>query len=270
MLLSGDLMNKRVLSGWLGGLLIVVNCCFAVQAADDNDIAKNYRKAARKYRFDLKAKAVFPHPIEGEQLPLEEIEEELDRFFEALDELGVSFVKKSGLKKVMICRRISLNGMPCAGIARGDTMYLKKGFRKRTVYHEMFHIFDPKRSNKKWQRLNHKDFRYRGINFPDRPVSKRMRNKLKRHYRKIDRDFSKDFVSNYAQTNEVEDRAETFAFMIDEGTRFVTRADKSNVLFNKMLFMVDLTDRGSLLGKEYWRRKLGQDFSRSKMRKVED
>ncbi len=222
-------------------------------------IDRSYRKAAKRYRFELKSQVNFPRNISGEILPVSEVENELGRFFAALDELETGFVRKSGLRKVVICKNLKLNGMACAGVARGDCIYLAKGFSKRVVYHEMFHIFDPSRDDKAWQRLNHKDFRYRGINFPDRPISKKQKKKLQKHYSKVTKDFSADFVSRYAQSSEVEDRAETFACMIDEGRYFLMRAKKSPVLRKKMQYLVDLTDRSSLLGKEYWKKKFGKD-----------
>jgi len=228
-------------------------------AKDDKEISKSYRKEAKRFRFRVKTQVKFPAQIRGSVLPVSAVEEELERFFQALNELGEGFVRKSGLKYVVICNNLTLNGMRCAGVAAGDTIYMAKGFSKRTVYHEMFHIFDPKRENKKWQRLNQRKFRYRGIDFPDRPISKKKKKDLQEHYSKHTQDFSRDFVTRYAQSNEVEDRAETFACMIDEGRRFKQRCNKSKVLFNKMLFIVDMTDRSSLLGKDYWCNKLGMD-----------
>ena len=237
-------------------------------AADDNDINKSYRKAAKRFRFTIRANAKFNRAIKGERVPLEEVEGELNRFFEALDTLGDGFVKKSGLKYVMICRNLQLDGMPCAGIASGNCIYLNVGFSKKTVYHEIFHIFDSKRNNKKWLKLNHKNFIYRGIDFPDRPIGKAKHNKIKRHYSKNTRDFNGDFASRYAQSNEAEDRAETFSYMIDRGPLFVQRAEKSPYLYNKMVYIIDMTDRSSLLGKAFWQKILGIDVSTLKMRKA--
>ena len=84
---------------------------------------------------------LFPANISGTALPVKAAEKELVIFFDALDDLGENFVKKSGLKQVVICRNLKLNGMVCAGVARGDCMYLAKGANKRVVFHEIFHIF---------------------------------------------------------------------------------------------------------------------------------
>jgi hypothetical protein len=143
-----------------------------------------------------------------------------------------------------------------AGVARGECMYLSQGATKKTIFHEFFHIFDPKRQNKEWTALNDPQFRYWGIDFPDHPQAREKRRELARYYRKTGYRFAGDFVSNYAQTSEVEDRAETFAAMINEGPAFLERTKKSTVLYNKMLFLIDLTSRSSLLGRKFWNEKL--------------
>ncbi len=227
------------------------------EASQQREVSKDYRKAAKHYRFKIKPDVVFPANMSGVPLPLRQQEKQLGRFFEALDDLGENFVRRSGLKSVMICKSLKLNGMACAGVARDDCMYLIEKASKKVVYHEMFHIFDPKRKNRDWQKLNHPQFRYRGIDFPDRPVREKDKRALQEHYSKVNKDFSADFVSFYAQSSEVEDRAETFAAMMFEGRKFYSRVQKSSVLFNKMLFIIRMTGRNKLLGKSFWEEKLG-------------
>ena len=236
-------------------MLAVYCTCPAASAAEH--IRKDFRKTARRYRFKIRQDAQLPSNIGGTVLSAKAAEKELVNFFDALDDLGSSFVKKSGLKQVIICRNLKLNGMVCAGVARGDCMYLSQGATKKIIYHELFHIFDPKRQNKEWTKLNDSRFRYWGIDFPDRPASGEKRHALAEYYRNIGYKFAVDFVSNYAQTSEVEDRAETFAAMVNEGAAFLERTKKSTVLYNKMLFIINLTNRSSLLGRNFWNEKLG-------------
>lgn len=243
-------------------LVLGLVCLLFYQAVAKDEVSKDYRKEAKRFKFTIRTQPRFSKHLTGRPIPIAQIENELGRFFQALDELGESFVRKSGLKAVMICDDLKLNGMNCAGIAAGDCMYLRRGFSKKTVYHEMFHIFDPKRENKKWQRTNHKNFRYRGIDFPDKPLSKKHKRDLEKHYRKKGDNFDLDFVSRYAQSNEVEDRAETFAAMIEEGRYFIKRSQKSQALTRKMMLIIDMTDRSSLLGKDYWQKKLGINLGR--------
>lgn len=223
-------------------------------------VSRSYRDAAKHYRFEIGTQFKFSRSLSGSVVPPEVAEQELNRFFAALDELDEKFIRKSGLKKVIICRNLRLNGMPCDGIAGGSVILMNVGFRKSTVYHELFHIFDEATDDKSWQRLNHKKFIYRDIDFPDRPVSKGKKRKLKKNDEKFKNlDFSRDFASSYAQSNEKEDRAETFACMVAYGKQFTERAKKSPALWGKMHYIIETTSRRSLLSEFFWRQKLGAE-----------
>ena len=207
---------------------------FSVQG--DVEVGVSYRKAAKEYRFTILTDNPLPSHLQGEVLSVVEIEEELARFFSALRELGVNFVRKSGLRKVMICRNLSNKGVLISGHTFRDCIYLNINFTAKTVYHEMFHVLDGRKTDRKWNRLNNPGFRY-GIRGCDK--------------------YSPDFVSDYARSREREDRAETFAFMVDEGSNFLKRTVNSKILYRKMLYIIELTGRNSLLGKNYWLNKLG-------------
>ena len=240
----------------VGLLLVALNCFFAAELPAEQ-VSRDFRKAAKRYRFKIRQDAKMPANVSGVPLSAREAEKELESFFEALEILGTGFIKKSGLKQVVICRDLKLNGMACAGVAYGDCMYLAKGANKRVVFHEIFHIFDPKRQNKDWTKLNNSQFQYWGINYPDRPVSTEKRKKISRYYHSIGYKFTADFVSNYAQTSEVEDRAETFAAMVVEGEKFRLRVQKSPVLYKKMQFIIYITGKSHKLGKNFWQKTLG-------------
>ena len=77
------------------------------------------------------------------------------------------------------------------------------------------------------------------------------------YYKTVGSKFAADFVSNYAQTSEVEDRAETFAVMLAEGEKFKLRVQKSRVLYHKMHFIISMTGRKYKLGRTFWQKKLG-------------
>ena len=240
---------------------VVLLCFFTGQlCGGDRDLDKSYRKAANRFGFVIKCEPKFNRVIQGVALPVEMVEPELNLFFEALEELGESFVKKSGLSRVIICSNLTLHGNPCGGVAAGNTIYLSKGFSKKTVYHEMFHVFDKHNNDKDWLSCNHKRFIYRGIDFKDKPVSKKLRKKLGKNNSKYNIDFSGDFVSDYAQSNESEDRAETFSYMIANSKTVWQKAQKSRALRMKMMYIVQMTSRNSLLGKEYWVRKFGSEI----------
>jgi hypothetical protein len=256
-------MNKTaVLNRKQWSLLLVLLFLFAspIICKAARKVGKQYRESAKHYRFDIGKTFPSSRNLSGSAVAPEVAEAELNRFFEALDDLGLKFVRKSGLKKVIICRDLKLNGMPCGGVASGSTILMNVGFSKKTVYHEMFHIFDSANEDKSWQRLNHKKFMYRKIDFPDRPVSRGHKSKLKKRDQKYGHlNFDKDFASRYAQSNEKEDRAETFAFMVAGGKNFTARAMKSPALWGKMHYIIEVTSCRSLLDEDYWRKKLGPE-----------
>lgn len=245
-------------------LLAVTFFAAVLPAASNDDIDKKYLRAAKRYRFKISSEFEFPPGISGKKIPIQEQEAELERFFSALDNLGVKFVRKSGLERVIVCRDLTHNGLKCAGVTLDDCIYLNYGFKKKIVYHEMFHVLDEKYNDPVWSKLNHRDFRYLGVDYPHLPVKAARRKALREHYRKVKRNFDADFVSRYAQSKEREDRAETFACMVDEGPAFLQRVQKSTVLYNKMLYIIDMTGRSSLLGRDYWKMRLGRDFTGKK------
>ena len=231
----------------------------ALPGKDNDKYSSQIRKEAKRFGFKISAQTTLPAGVNGSIVPPDQAEGELLRFFSALNDLGIKFVRKSDLKNVVIVRNLSRHGKKLAGHASNDCIYLKYGFDKRTVYHEMFHVFDDKHDNNAWQRLNHKDFRYLGVSSPERPLAKDMQKDLNKHYRKVKRNFDADFASKYAQTKEREDRAVTFECMVAEGKAFAARAVKSPVLYAKMMYIVKVTGKHSLMDEAYWRKKLGDN-----------
>ena len=222
--------------------LLVFPCSSFAEKVD-----QAYRKIAREYGFKLESKPQFRGPVRGVSIPVGEAEKELDRFFNALEVLPQDFVKQSGINKVMICKNLMLNNEKADGVAAGDCIYLNAGFHPRTVYHELFHVFDPKRKNSKWTRLNNREFYYQGSSFyPQKDNRKNRKRKDKA------KSFIADFASSYAQSFEWEDRAETFAHMIAEKEKFVQTAKKSPVLTKKMYYIIEITSSKKLLGKDFW------------------
>lgn len=187
----------------------------------------------------------------GGSLPAEEVvKKEAERFFEALDQLPASFIRRSGLKYVTFLNNLTLHNVPAGGIARGDSIYLAVNFSDKTVYHELFHIFDPHEKDRKWTRLNDKKFVYTGSAFYSEKVSSVKRKRKAKNLQ--EGTFDDDFVSRYAMSNEREDRAETFSFMVSEKQGFLRRTAKSPVLRKKMEFIVRITSKHNLLGSRFW------------------
>ena len=120
---------------------------------DDFKFSKNIRKEASRWGFKIEFTTALPNNgLAGRVQTPDQAEGELLRFFAALDVLGVKFVKQSGLKNVVIIKNLTRHGKNLAGHVSNDTIYLKYGFSKKTVYHEMFHVFDDKHDDKNWRK----------------------------------------------------------------------------------------------------------------------
>lgn len=173
-----------------------------------------------------------------------------ERFFKALDALPENFVQKSGLRFVTFLERPTHKDIPVGGLASGETIYLNVNCSAQTIYHELFHIFDPKFADPRWSKLNHKDFIYTGSVYRSAHLSRARRRRVENNVGSGE--FNADFVSRYAMSNEREDRAETFAAMMAEGTNFLKRAEKSPVLQSKMRYIIDITSKRKLMGRDFW------------------
>ena len=215
---------------------------------------KKLEEKERKYRhlhIQIRQK-IFSSSVSGRLATPEQVRSSSVVFYQALEELPDSFVKRTGLRYVCFVQGLMLNKKPAGGVASGDTIYLKVNCGAHTIYHELFHIFDPKRENKKWTSLNPKGFLYTGSDFFEidytRSKQKQIDANLKRGR------FDDDFVSQYAMSFEWEDRAETFAAMMTEGHDFLRRVRKSPVLRQKMQIIIELTEGRKLLGPDFWKK----------------
>ncbi len=221
--------------------------------AESARIDRAYKRLAVKYGFSIPDRPVFKNNIRGDRAPADKVEDELDRFFAALENLTVSFVRRTGVNKVIVCENLAHGGMKPDGLATEDSIYLKVGFQERTVYHEFYHVFDDVRhEDKKWRALNPPGFRY-----PQEPPEKSAHRKTETAAAGARDDWRKHFVTDYARTAEWEDRAETFSMMVHEGPKFMKRVEQSDVLRAKMEYIIEQTSRASLLGRDYWSERLG-------------
>ncbi len=238
-------LGKRV------GLLLVVGgllCAPAARAAEKLD--HSYTQTARKFGFFLNQKTILPKDITGQPLGTDRLEPELDRFFKVLDRLTTSFVKASRLNTVVVVDNLKVDGKGAAGVACGKLIVLQSGFSGHTVYHEIFHVVDEGPLAKSWVRLNPKDFVYKGSVYVPAKLSGRKKSQVEKN--EATGDMSLHFVSDYAQSNEKEDRAETFAAMVCEGPKFLQRCERSEVMQKKMEYLKNLTSKQALLGRDYW------------------
>jgi len=220
------------------------------------------RPTAQKYgSVRIRVRQVTPRgAVSGTPVPDERVPELAERFFRALNRLPAGFVAKSGLRYVTFVTGLRLNNAPAAGVASGETIWLAEDCGVHTIYHELYHIFDPPGKNKQWLRLNPRGFVYTGSEFRKEKLSKFKRRRMSGNLE--ENRYKDDFVSRYAMSNEQEDRAETFAAMVVEGNKFLLRTEKSPVMKKKMEYIIDATDRRNLLGKDFWINNFHMDAQR--------
>lgn len=204
----------------------------AVAEATPETIEQEYLRVAKKCGFTIAY--TLPQQVSGEVLTPDEAKEVLPQFFAAMDIFPVRFLQETKLNTVVLCRNLRLNGQLAGGVASSTgVIALNVPIHSHVIYHEMFHIADKQRNNVEWTKLNSKQFVYGGNMFnPDSEEMKKS-DKRKMTAAKKDADIRKDFVSDYATTSEMEDRAETFAVMVTDAKQFEKLASANPVLKKK-------------------------------------
>lgn len=232
--------------------VLVVTGMLVVPAAATEKRREFSKFDSKKYKnVRIVVRQVLPGgAISGVLPPQNAVRDAAKRFFDAIDRLPEDFIKRSGVKYVTFLEQPTLKKVPVGGVARGDSIFLNINCPDKTIYHELFHIFDPHPKDRKWTRLNHKKFVYTGSDYYKAKLSSIKRKRKERNL--SENTFDADFVSRYAMSNEREDRAETFAYMISEKKRFLQRAERSDVMRRKMEYIIDITGKRNLLGKEFW------------------
>ena len=196
--------------------------------------------------------------ITGQLPPSSQLQRLSQRFFQTIKIFPKNFIKKSGIRYVTFLSEPKFKGKRCAGVAlkKEQTIYLSTMFNAKTVYHEIYHLFDPSRENEDWCSLNAHNFIYIGSKFYSANLSKTQSRNARKNLRGMT--FDADFVSRYAMSNEREDRAETFAYMMVEGRNFLRRTQRSHVLKKKMDYIIQITTENNALSASFWKRHLGE------------
>jgi hypothetical protein len=227
--------------------------------ADAAEQHRNKRFAVKKIgKKTITVRQVKPSDrnLRGILPPAAEVTIAAERFFAAIGKLPEDFVKRTGIKYVTFLRQPTLKGIPIGGVAVGDTIVLSLSSGEGTIYHELFHVFDLHEGKaKKWNRINPKKFVYTGSVYYEAKLTLRQKKRKKTNL--TSGAFKDDFVSSYAMSNELEDRAETFSCMMVEGKNFLRRVKKSAVMRNKMIYIINMTGRRGLMVKEFWYNHLG-------------
>jgi len=224
----------------------------AVAAATPEMIEQEYLRVAKKCEFTIAY--ALPEGVMGDVLSQEEAKKYLPFFFASIDIFPPWFLQQTKLNKVVLCRNLRLRGIRAGGVASSTGIIaLDVPVHSAVIYHELFHIADKQRNNPEWNKLNSKQFVYGGNVF--NPAAKEMdRSDTKKMEKaKGDAAIRKDFVSEYAMTSEMEDRAETFAFMVTDSRQFAKLASDSPVLKRKAEKVKEiLRDFSPGMNKDFW------------------
>lgn len=197
---------------------------------------------------------------------------------DVLDNIPKEFVKACKFRVLRFRESlVAIDGSHYGGFAGGGTMTLPYNSSAKTILHELYHLYDKRGTDdREWADCNMDCFIYKGhrkstrFNFSEKErqrYEKRIRNgkddenkkKEKALGRKAtvqigkndqDEEVQKGFVSKYAQTNQLEDRAETFSYMIVERRDFLCRTNDCPVMQAKMKFIIRETER--VLDNKFW------------------
>ena len=242
----------------LFALLLPMGLCAKNTPAESKNIKFSKRFQQKWGKRPIQIRQHYSNPrITGSYPSDKTVEKCAEKFYQTLDYLPESLIRKTHLKYVTFLRNLRLNGQLAGGIASGDTIFLPIDFESKTVFHEFFHIFDPQRKDKRWTDLNDKKFAYSGSKFYEVKMTKKERRQVKKTNRRDN--VAESFVSSYAMSFEHEDRAETFAHMIVEGRRFLNRT-KNPVLKAKMEYIMNLFIERNLLNKDFWEKHFNKKF----------
>ena len=204
----------------------------AVVTATPEMIELEYLRVAKKCGFSIAY--TLPERVSGDVLTPDEAKEVLPQFFAAMDIFPVRFLQETKLNTVVLCRNLRLNGQLAGGVASSTGIIaLNVPIHTHVIYHEMFHIADKQPVNDEWTKLNSKQFAYGGNKFQSDDEGLDKSDKRKMSSAKKSTDIRQDFVSDYATTSEMEDRAETFAVMVTDPKQFEKLASTSPVLKRK-------------------------------------
>lgn len=178
-------------------------------------------------------------------------------FVEEFRRYPASLVRRTGVRRIVLCRTLAFGDDPRASIPDYDhtVMYYdaaraaySPAYQRATVHHEFFHMVDWKDDSlvyrdAEWSRLNGPGFQYG-----------------RRHVRGIDpslwgemNDGLKGFLNRYSMTGVQEDKAEIFCYLIFKPEMIRRRAGGDEILARKVAVMKRLMNAFEpSMDQSYW------------------
>lgn len=234
-------------------VIAVLMCAGAVRAEDATAGANTLEelgRIAKVYQFEIvTAGERFPVKstygvIDGQNAERTALDRYVDLFAPEFTLYPADLVKRSQLKRIVLCQKLSFAGQLRNAIPdyEHDTLYLEvdrgaynKGYLRKVIHHEFFHIIDYRDDGRVYQ-----DDPWGELNPPKFQYGKGGRNVQDINTTSVLTDKFPGFLNHYSTTGVEEDKAEIFANLIVEAAHVQARAKRDAVLKAKVERMKEL------------------------------
>jgi hypothetical protein len=246
-------------------LLLILVFALQKQSSCASDISEKFQTLAESYGIQvITDDLMFPvrtthGPIDGKKASDEEMKAYGEIFLSEFALYPKELVKRSGLKRVVLCSELSFAGQRRNAIPdfEHDTLYLEvsrgsynKKYMRKVVHHEFFHIIDFRDDG-----LLYKDDRW-GRLYPDKfKYGDGGRNAQSLSETSVLTDKFPGFLNHYSTTGVEEDKAEVFANLIVEPRHVEDKTRKDPVFDRKVQAMkVLLSSFCVQMDEQFWAR----------------
>ena len=224
-------------------LLLLAPALAVAEEALSKGTRERLEEVAKTYGIEIVAKnPTFPVKlktglIEGTRAEVRSLETYVPLFAEEFSLYPPALVKRSKLKAVVLCEKLSFAGQLRSAIPdyEHDVLYLdakrgdhNKPYLRKALHHEFFHILDFQDDGRVykdagWAALNPAGFKYGngGVSAQDSPDTSLLTDKYP------------GFLNHYSTTGVEEDKAEMYANMIVDPAHVEERAKKDPVVAAK-------------------------------------
>lgn len=256
---------SQVFKGIVSPLLFLLVFVFQKQSLIASDIHERLKTLGVSYDIQvLTDDLLFPvrtthGPIDGKKASDEDMKAYVEIFLSEFALYPKELVKRSRLKRVVLCSELSFAGQRRNAIPdfEHDTLYLdvsrgsyNKKYMRKVVHHEFFHIIDFRDDgllyqDERWGLLNPDKFKYGDGGKNAQSLSETS----------VLTDKFPGFLNHYSTTGVEEDKAEVFANMIVEPRHVEDKTRKDPVFDNKVHAMKELLSSFCVqMDKQFWER----------------